>query len=43
MRESPPNYLYIVLGFCPSARLYIAVSAIKEMRLERFEHLRLRH
>jgi len=43
MYECTPNYLFIVLSFCPSAQLYIAVSAIKEMRLERFEHLRLRH
>lgn len=43
MHKSAPNYLFIVLSFCPNAQLYIAVSAIKEMRLERFEHLRLRH
>lgn len=43
MQESVSNYLFIVHGFYPSARFYIAVSAIKEMRLERFEHLRLRH
>lgn len=33
----------IFLSSSVFTKLDIAVSAIKEMRLERFEHLRLRH